>query len=169
MSKWLNQFLENMPGTHSDKSDNWNPKPDLSLLAPPSMSTFGKNLKNMSGAISDKSDNWNAKSDLSLLAPPTIGVLGENLENMPGAVSDKSDSWNSKPVSQPYDEYEERLAIVEVDGNQTPIEAHRIAYLDAFISILSTLAENDPHQDWLTQKLQVALATLEAQNLPSLN
>ncbi len=42
-------------------------------------------------------------------------------------------------------DYEERLAIAEIDGNQNPIEAQRIAYLDAFISLLSDLAEKDPH------------------------
>lgn len=67
------------------------------------------------------------------------------------------------------DDYEERIAIAEVDGNQNPLQAHRIAYQDAFISILSTLAEDDPHQDWLAQKIQTTLATLEAQNFPTLN
>lgn len=66
-------------------------------------------------------------------------------------------------------DFEEQIAIAEVDGNQTPIEAHRIAYLDAFIAILSDLAENNPHQDWLAQQIQRALATLEAQNFPTPN
>ena len=66
-------------------------------------------------------------------------------------------------------EFEERLAIAEYDGQQTPQQAQHIAYLDAFISILSTLAEDDPHQDWLAQKIQIALATLEEQNFPTLN
>ena len=71
----------------------------------------------------------------------------------------------------PYGEhdFEERIAIAEVDGNQNPIQAHRIAYFDAFISLLSALVEKDPHQDWLAQKIQTALATLEAQNFPRLN
>ncbi len=65
------------------------------------------------------------------------------------------------------DGYEERIAIAEMDGKQPPIEAHCIAYLDAFISILSDLAENEPHQDWLAHKIQIALATLEARHFPS--
>jgi len=66
-------------------------------------------------------------------------------------------------------DFEERIAIAEYDGHQSPIQARRIAYLDAFISILSTLAEDDPYQDWLSEKIQIALATLEAQNFPTLN
>lgn len=66
-------------------------------------------------------------------------------------------------------DFEERLAIVEVDGNQTPIEAHRIAYLDAFISRLWVLAEDAPHRNWLAEKIQAALATLETQNFLMLN
>jgi hypothetical protein len=66
------------------------------------------------------------------------------------------------------DNFEERFAIAEYDGQQNPVQAHRIAYLDAFISILSTLAEDNSHQDWLTQKLQAALAILERQNFPTL-
>ena len=74
-------------------------------------------------------------------------------------------------IFSPYGEhdFEERIAIAEVDGNQNSIQAHRSAYLDAFISLLSALAENDPQQDWLAQKVQTALATLEVQNFPTLN
>lgn len=61
------------------------------------------------------------------------------------------------------DECEERIAIAEYDGNQTPLRAERIAYLDAFISILCTLTEDDSHQDWLAEKIQSALRTLEIQ------
>lgn len=66
-------------------------------------------------------------------------------------------------------DFEERLAIAEIDGHQIPLQALRIAYLDAFISILSTLTEDDPHKDGLAEKIQTALATLERQNFPTLN
>ena len=66
-------------------------------------------------------------------------------------------------------EFEERAAIAEYDGQQTPLQAHRIAYLDAFIALLSALAKDDPHQDWLTQKIQIALANLEAQRFLTMN
>jgi len=169
MSKWLNQFLENMPSVLSDKSDSWNPKPDLALLSPPTMGVLGKNLENMPGAHNDKSDNWNLKPDLALLSPPSMDVFEKNLKNMSGSISDKSDNWDSHTISSFYDNYQERVAIAELDGKQNPVQARCIAYLDAFISLLSDLAENDSHRDWLSEKVQTALTTLEAQNLSSLN
>ncbi|MBY0293161.1 MAG: hypothetical protein K2W92_07740, partial [Alphaproteobacteria bacterium] len=96
----------------------------------------------------DNTDRF--KTNANVLSVPTGGVLGQN-------------------SFYQYEEYEERIAIAEVDGNQNPLQAHRIAYLDAFIALLSALAEDDPHQDWLTQKIQAALATLEEQNFPTLN
>jgi hypothetical protein len=36
-------------------------------------------------------------------------------------------------------DFEERLAIAEYEGEQMPLHAHCIAYLDAFISILTAL------------------------------
>ena len=95
----------------------------------------------------DNTDRFEIDANITGLSVPTGGVLGQNS----------------------FYPYEERLAIAEIDGQQNPLQAHRIAYLDAFISILSTLAEDDPHQDWLTQKIQTALAILEAQNFPTLN
>lgn len=65
------------------------------------------------------------------------------------------------------DGYEERIAIAEMDGKQPPIEAHRIFYLGAFISILSDLAEKEPYRGWLAQKIQIGLETLEAHHLPA--
>jgi hypothetical protein len=44
-----------------------------------------------------------------------------------------------------------------------------MAYLDTFITFLSALAETDLHQGGLSQKIQTTLATLEAQNFPTLN
>jgi len=65
--------------------------------------------------------------------------------------------------------FEERAAIVEIDGKQNPLQTHRIAYLDSFISILWALTEDAPHQDWLAQKIQTALAALEAKTFQTLN
>jgi hypothetical protein len=95
----------------------------------------------------DSTNRFKTNADVSVLSAPPQGTLGQDY----------------------FYSYEERIAIAEIDGNQNPIQAHRIAYLDAFISILSTLAEDDPHQDWLAQKIQTALATLEMQNFSSLN
>lgn len=36
-------------------------------------------------------------------------------------------------------DFEERLAIAEYDGHQTPLQAERIAYQDAFIAVLNAL------------------------------
>lgn len=65
-------------------------------------------------------------------------------------------------------DFEERLAIAEHDGQQTEMQAQRIAYLDRFITILSNLAQNDPHKDWLAQKIQTAVKLLETQRFSSL-
>ncbi|EKE10156.1 MAG: hypothetical protein ACD_16C00075G0002 [uncultured bacterium] len=78
----------------------------------------------------------------------------------------KSPSQSHFYSSSLTEDYRERLAIAEYDGKQSSREAEWIAYLDAFISLLSSLAENDPHQDWLLQKIQTAL---EAQRFPTLN
>jgi len=64
--------------------------------------------------------------------------------------------------------FEERAAIAEIDGHQTPAQAHRIAYLDMFICLLSSLFEDASHRNWLNAKIQTAHATLEAQRLPTL-
>ena len=66
-------------------------------------------------------------------------------------------------------DFEERISIAEYDGGQTSTQAQRIAYVDVFITILSDLAENTPHQDWLAQQIQLALASLERQNFLTLN
>ena len=50
-------------------------------------------------------------------------------------------------------DFEERLAIAEYDDQKSPLQAERIAYLGAFISILFTLTEDNPHKDWLTQQI----------------
>ncbi len=65
--------------------------------------------------------------------------------------------------------YEERLSIAEYDGEASTLQAHRMAYLDAFITILTDLSSSETQRDWLAEKIQIALATLEAQNLPTLN
>lgn len=67
------------------------------------------------------------------------------------------------------EEYEERLAIAEYDGHQTPFQVERIAYQDAFISVLVTLPqeayENSPGDNWLDARIKAAKEWLQAQNL----
>ena len=80
----------------------------------------------------------------------------------------KNGSW-VKPLSlhpSVLEEYEERLAIAEVDGHQTPLQAERIAYQDAFIAVLSTLPCNDHSDgDWLNKRIQAAKEWLSSQGL----
>ncbi len=57
--------------------------------------------------------------------------------------------------------FEERVAIAEYDGQQTPLQAERIAYLDAFLSILFDGTELDSQRKWLIQRVQTALNILE--------
>jgi hypothetical protein len=66
-------------------------------------------------------------------------------------------------------EFNERVAIAEYDGGQTDIQAQRMAYLDAFISVLSTLPATDLQRDWLNQRIQTTLAWIEGQKFPTLN
>lgn len=66
-------------------------------------------------------------------------------------------------------DFEERLAIAEYDGHQTPLQAERIAYQDAFTSVLTALPqavyENSPGEDWLDARIKAAKEWLQAQNL----
>jgi hypothetical protein len=68
------------------------------------------------------------------------------------------------------DDYEERLAIAEYDGHQTPLQAERIAYQDAFISVLTTLPQEVPHltqgEDWFDARVRAAKEWLHSQNFP---
>ena len=149
MNKWLNTFLEK-PDI-SDNTDRFDHSLNMSDLSGSHQGLSEENLKNIAEIRPEISDRF----DSSVNMPDLSGSPRDILEN----------------IVFPYGEhdFEERIAIAEVDGNQNPIQAHRIAYLDAFISLLSVLAEKDPHQDWLAQKIQTALATLEVQNFPRLN
>ena len=51
------------------------------------------------------------------------------------------------------DEYEERLAIAEYDGQQTSSQAERIAYLDAFVAVLLAFPHENTEGDWLSDKV----------------
>lgn len=167
MSKWLNLFLENEIANRSDKSDRFDLR--VSLSGGPHELLDEKKVKNNHSKRGDKSARFRFETNMSPLSGSPRGILEENLGNMPSVLSDKSDNWNSNLISSFYDDYQERLAIAEVDGNQNPRQAHRIAYLDAFISLLSDLPEEGPHQDWLTQKIQTALAILQTKNFRVLN
>lgn len=81
----------------------------------------------------------------------------------------------SVPSRDPFDkesllyDFEERLAIAEHDGQQSPSQAERIAYQDAFISVLMMIpqeADEASHDnDWLDARITAAKEWLQAQNL----
>jgi hypothetical protein len=68
-----------------------------------------------------------------------------------------------------WEDYEERLAIAEHDGHQPPHQAERIAYQDAFISVLVTLPQeaydSSSGEDWLEARIAAAKDWLQTQNL----
>lgn len=179
MSKWLNLFLENEIVNRSDKSDRFDLRVNLSGLSGGHQECLDeKKVENNLRKGSDKSDRFKLEPNMSPLSLRPRGLLDQNLRKLSEIQPDKPDRFNLKVnmsvmsgLSGPSlrENFDERLAIAEMDGNQNLIQAHRISYLDAFISILSTLAEDDPRQDWLTQKIQTTLAILEAQNFPALN
>ncbi|OJW46798.1 MAG: hypothetical protein BGO67_11615 [Alphaproteobacteria bacterium 41-28] len=155
MNKWLNQFLKKPDISDKpdkpDKSDRFGFNMNMSDLSDSPLSFLEENLGNISKTEPDISDRFDSNVNMSDLSGSPLGLCNRIVS-----------------PSGEYD-YEERLAIAEIDGKQSPLQAHRISYLDAFISILSTLAEDDSHQDWLTQKIQTALAILEAKNFRVLN
>jgi hypothetical protein len=92
--------------------------------------------------------------------PGTYGAKAYGIQNKgPQDVSVMHSSFLS-------DEYEERLAIAEYNGLQSPRQAERIAYLDAFVSVLITLPYEDTKEDWLNQRVKTAKEWLVDQGIP---
>ena len=127
-----------------------------------------------------RNTQWNTTGTSSLKALANKVLERNTSGNKPGTETLRSVPLPDQPVplrgtnfgaddTTDYDslsyEFEERAAIAEYDGQQ----AQRIAYLDAFISILSDLAEKDHNQDWPAQKIKKVLANLEAQRFPITN
>ncbi|HUX80291.1 MAG TPA: hypothetical protein VMW10_11210 [Alphaproteobacteria bacterium] len=62
--------------------------------------------------------------------------------------------------------YDERRAIAEYDGRQTPTQAQRIAYQDAFIAVLNALPyEENLEGDWFIERIKAAQEWLVSQGL----
>jgi hypothetical protein len=123
------------------------------VLSVPSQGVLDENLENMPEPCTDTTDKPHDEGHLSVLSVPSQGLLDRNLENMPGSGPDISDrldpSLNLSGLSGPsqghlnktsvfpyegfflLDDFEERLAIAEYDGHQSPVQAQRIAYQDA--------------------------------------
>lgn len=104
--------------------------------------------------------------------------LTKFLEKKSEIQPDKPNRFNSKTnmsvlsgLSDPslLENFEERLAIAEYDGQQTHLQAQRIAYLDAFMAVLATLPyeEEEGHydEDWLTRRVKATQNWLVAEGL----
>jgi len=163
----LGENLSNMPKIGPDISDNTD-KPDISD-------------KPDKPDISDKPDRLGPNFILSGLSGGTRGLFPETEKN--GATNELTEltRGHQSGLSVPpqglfpldrdsllYD-FEERLAIAEYDGDQTALHAHHIAYLDAFISVLTSLPATDLQRDWLDQRIQTSLAWIEAQGFQTRN
>jgi hypothetical protein len=190
MSKWLSQFLENESVKRSDKSDRFEKDANLSgLSGGPSGLLDEKKVENNLRKGGHKSDRFRFEPNMSPLSLRLRGLFDEKMEkveNNPRKGGDKSDRFklesNMSPLSlrspelldqnfYPYGEhdFEERLAIAEYDGDQIDIQAQRIAYLDAFISALTSLPATETQRDWLDMRIQTCLAWIEGQKFPTLN
>jgi hypothetical protein len=93
----------------------------------------------------DKPDRFTMETNMSVLSGSPEGLL------------DKSSLL---------DDFEERLAIAEYDGQQNSTQAQRIAYQDSFIAVLNTLPyEENYRKDWLKERIKAAQVWLIAQGL----
>lgn len=176
MSKWINLFLKNEIVNSSDKSDRFKLETNMSPLSLCSRELLDEKLEKAENNHSkggDKSARFRFETNMSPLSLRPLGLLDEKMVNTPepdiSNKPDRSDPNLNLSSSSLLDSFEERLAIVEYDGDQTPLHAHHIAYLDAFISVLTALPATGPQRDWLDQRIQTSLAWIEAQNFLTLN
>jgi len=181
MSKWLNRFLENEIVNRSDKSDKFKAEPNMSPLSLHSRGLLDEKLEkveNNHSKGSDKSARFKLEPNMSPLSLRPRGLLDEKLEKVENNYSkggDKSDRFrfegNMSGLSgtELRENFEERLAISEYDGQQTPLQAQRIAYLDAFMAVLSTLPYEEEEgyyeENWLTRRVKATHHWLEAEGL----
>lgn len=163
--------LENMPGGGPDKTDRLDPSLNLSDLSGSPWDLLEEKIENMSEIkpdITDITDKTNSETYLSGLSGPSTGHFEENLENITSLTTDSTDKSQDKGLlsvlSVPSDgyssdileAYEERRAIAEYDGEQVPLQAQRIAYLDAFLAVLAILPYEETEGDWLAHRIRAA-------------
>ena len=175
MSKWLEKFLEKGAQNSTDNTDGFASKSNMSVLSVPPIGPLDKNLGNIPETCTDSTDRFTPKSNMSVLSVPPTGLLDKNLGNMPETSTDSTDGFNSKTNmsvlsgSSLLDNFEERLAIAEYDGQQTQLQAKRIAYLDAFMGVLATLPYEEEEgyydEDWLTRRVKATQHWLAAEGL----
>ncbi|EKE09047.1 MAG: hypothetical protein ACD_16C00221G0005 [uncultured bacterium] len=177
MSKWLNRFLENEIVNRSDKSDRFRFETNMSPLSLRPRGLLDEKMEKVENNHSkggDKSARFRFEANMSPLSLHPQGFLDEKMkkmENNPNNGGDKSDRFRfetNMSGSSLRENFEERLAIAEYDGKQTPLQAQRIAYLDAFMAVLSTLPYEEEgyyDEDWLTRRIKATQHWLEAQGL----
>ncbi len=137
-----------MPGVGPDKPDRLGPNLNLSGLSGSPSGLLREKVENNPSKGGDKSARFNSKTNVSVLSVPPQGLLDN---------------------SSLLDDFEERLAIAEYDGHQSPVQAQRIAYQDALIAVLSTLSYDEENgyydEGWLTRRIKAAQSWLVAQGL----
>jgi hypothetical protein len=178
--------VENNPRNGGDKSDRFGFETNMSGLSLHVPGLLDEKMENTLGAGPDKPDRLDPNLNMSGLSGSPWDLLDEKkekVENNTRYGGDKSDRFRFQVnmsglsgstqdilerTSTPYDEqdFEERLAIAEYDGGQTPLHAHRIAYLDAFISVMNALPATDSQKDWLEKRIQTSLTWIEAPGSP---
>lgn len=143
MSKWLNSFLQKRGHFEPNK------KGPLSAVSVPP--------KGLSLTV-EKNRPTNVLTELTRDHQSGLSVPPGGLFPL---------DWNSLLY-----EFEERLAIAEHDGQQNSLEAHRIAYQDAFISVLNALSDQESAEMelklWLTHRIKRAQDWLASEGILSL-
>jgi hypothetical protein len=91
-------------------------------------------LKVLANKVLERNKDRNKSGTEALKSVP----LSDQTVPLRGTNSGADDATQYDALSY---EFEERLAIAEYDGQQTPLQAQRIAYLDAFISVLVALPQ----------------------------
>ena len=103
----------------------------------------------------ERNKPWNkseTKAEKSLLRPVSSSTVNNVIKEP--FLTRESSLWK---------DYEERLAIAEYDGHQSPSQSQRIAYQDAFIAVLLALPEQPSSSkislnEWLNRRIHSAKA-----------
>ena len=115
--------------------------------------------------MNSQNETANETSSLKTLTFNTLKRLERNRPETKGNILPSSSVFHVPSISRVShvsfvsDEYEERLAIAEYDGHQTGSQAQSIAYLDAFVSVLTTLpydTEKSFKEDWFKLRIKEA-------------
>jgi hypothetical protein len=118
-----------------------------------------KSLKCLSTLVLERNKKWN-----------NTGTNGQNVVPPDFSYGTKNPHPLTTDFSSPTDledAYHERLAIAQYDGGQSMTQAQRIAYQDAFVSVLVTLpyVDNCYGEDWMEQRIKAAIEWLETKGI----